>query len=134
MTGPTRLLLVSLLFFSTPSLWGQGRPSLEEHFDLAAFRAYLGETFAVYGGRGARWVERLTLIRIEDLSRPADPVEQFRLVLLGKADSTLKKDSYHAEHPEAGRFRLFLAPGPVIGDTREFYIDFQLLKKDGAVK
>ncbi len=88
----------------------------------------MGETFAVYGGRGGRWVEQLSLLRIEDLSRPGEPVEQFRLVFRTGPTSTLEKDSYFAEHPEAGRFRLFLSPGPVTEAGTMIHVDMVLLK------
>jgi len=110
-------------------LVAQGRPSLEDQPGLAEFAAYVGETFIVYGGQGVRRTEALTLTGIEDLSLPDQPVEQFRLVFVGDSDSTLTKDSYHAEHPEAGRFLLFLEPGPVTGDTQAVYVDMVLLKE-----
>ena len=123
------LLLLLSLSLDTAA---QERPSLEGRPGLAEFHAYLGETFRVYGGRGARWVERLTLQRIEDHSRPGEPVEQFRLVFHGSAASTLEKDSYFAEHPEAGRFRLFLTPGPGNGSIREIHVDMVLLTTGGG--
>lgn len=130
---PFSTLLLLLTFLVPPPVAAE-RPSLEDQPGLAEYRAYVGETFAVYGGRGGRWVEHLTLERIEDLSHPGEPVEQFRLVFLGRADSSLQKDSYRAEHPEAGRFRLFLDPGPVTGDRRELYMDMVLLKKGAEIR
>lgn len=130
MISRATLALLLVLTSLNTTLWAKDRPSLEGQPGLSEYRAYVGESFAVYGGRGGRRVEYLTLLRIEDLSRSNEPVEQFRLVFLGTAEgSTLRKDSYQAEHLEAGRFRVFLSPGPVKGEIKEFHMDMVLLKE-----
>lgn len=86
------------------------RAVLHGAFSRENFLAYVGEEFAVYGGAGAHWVVRMRLDRLEDRHRSAQ-VDQYTLWFRAPLDSERReKGSYFFEHPEAGRFMLWIEP------------------------
>ncbi len=103
-----------------PALAAPGQQTLEN------FRPYQGQVFRVYGGPGARQVERLELVELKDLGS-TDQVQQFVLTFRGPHDSTLQKDVYFFEHPQAGKLKLWLEPAGSDDQGSLFESHFNLL-------
>jgi hypothetical protein len=85
------------------------RPPLDGRPSLAAYQAYQGESFEVWGGAGARPVESLTLVEIRDHGS-GERIEQFSLRFRGELASTLVQGGYSFRHPQSGYFDLWLEP------------------------
>lgn len=106
--------------FALPPLVEPDQQTLEH------FRPYQGQVFRVYGGPGARQVERLKLMELKDLGS-TDQVQQFVLNFRGPHDSTLQKDVYFFEHPQAGKLKLWLEPAGSDDQGSLFESHFNLL-------
>lgn len=102
------------------------RPPLDERLSLAVFRAYQGESFAVWGGEGARAVEQLRLVEVRDQGS-GERIEQFTLRFRAELTSTLGKDTYSLKHPESGYFDLWLEPAGQDDAGRYFEARFSLI-------
>lgn len=109
---------------------GAARPPLEARLSLAAFRAYQGESFAVWGGEGARAVEQLRLVEVRDQGS-GERIEQFTLRFRAELTSTLGKDTYALKHPESGYFDLWLEPAGQDEAGRYFEARFSLIPQQG---
>lgn len=116
-----------LVVITMPAVAAEPRPRLDGAQSLVAWNAYLGETFEVWGGQGARRVEGLRLASIEVL--PASPpVSQFVVQFTAKPDSTLEKGVYGVRHPQSGEFELWLDPVGADPAARRFAARFSLLE------
>ena len=104
-----------------------GLPRLANALTRENFAAYQGEKFAVYGGEGVREVEILQLVDVQ-YKGSDDIIEQFWLHFETGAGSMLEKNVYNFEHPDAGKFQLWLEPGETIGDKRSVWVRFSMLK------
>jgi len=104
----------------------KARPPLDDRLSLAAFRAYQGESFQVWGGEGARAVEQLRLVEVLDQGS-GERIEQFTLRFRAELTSTLGKASYSLKHPESGYFDLWLEPSGQDEDGRYFEARFSLI-------
>jgi hypothetical protein len=102
------------------------RPALDGPLSLAAFQAYRGETFRVWGGEGARAVEELRLVEIRDQGSDGR-IEQFTVRFRAELTSTLAKASYSFQHPESGYFDLWLEPAGQDENGRYFEARFSLV-------
>ncbi len=103
------------------------RAPLSERFSYEGFRAYIGETFYVYGGQGLRNVVNLQLVAV-DGQRQGKETEQFVARFRGPGDDPLAAGVYQFQHPTAGEFRLLIAPA--VSDSKGHYYraDFNLLR------
>lgn len=104
-----------------------GLPLLASAMTLENFAAYQGERFMVYGGEGAREVEILQLVDVQDKGSD-DIIEQFWLHFETGAGSTLEKNVYTFDHPHSGKFQLWVEPGETIGNKRSIWVRFSMLK------
>lgn len=102
-------------------------PPLGEKFSYDNFKAYIGETFYVYGGEGLRNVVNLKLVAVEGLRRDLS-TEQFVVRFRGPADDPLPSGVYQFQHPASGEFRLLIGPtGLVDAKGRYYRAEFNLL-------
>lgn len=102
------------------------RPPLDARPTLRGFQGYMGEPFQVWGGDGARAVETLHLVAIEDAGSNAR-IEQFILRFRAELTSTLGKAVYSFKHPESGYFDLWLDPAGQDERGRYFEARFSLI-------
>ena len=65
-------------------------------------------------------------MEVKDLGS-TDQVQQFVLIFRGPPDSTLKKDVYFFEHPQGGKFKLWVEPDGADNDGKLFESRFNLL-------
>ena len=115
--------LVAAANAESPSL----RSPLKDVGNLTAWQAYVGETFEVWGGNGARLVENLALTSVQALpSRP--PISQFTLHFLAAHSSTLGKGIYGLRHPHSGHIELWLDPAGEDHAGRRYDARFSLLQ------
>lgn len=105
----------------------RGLPSLAGALTRENLAAYQGEKFLVYGADGAREVEILQLLDVQDMGSD-EIIEQFWLHFETVAGTTLEKNVYNFEHPEAGKFQLWLEPGETAGNSRSIWVRFTMLK------
>lgn len=104
-----------------------GLPTLANALTRENFAAYQGESFTVYGGEGVRGVEILQLVEVQDKGSD-DIIEQFWLRFETGAGSALEKNVYNFEHPNSGKFQLWLEPGEANGEKRSVWVRFSMLK------
>lgn len=122
-------LFAWLCLAAAPACAGEtARPALDGRPSLAAFRAYQGESFQVWGGEGAREVEQVRLIEVLDQGS-GERIEQFTLRFRAELTSTLGKDSYALKHPESGYFDLWLEPSGQDEGGRYFEARFSVIPK-----
>jgi hypothetical protein len=96
-----------------------------------SFRAYIGERFRVYGGKGAREVVSLRLIEVSELHHDSR-TETFSVRFQGPPDHPLPKGVYTFEHPRSGTFELFLEAADSEADGLYYRAGFNLLVEDAA--
>ena len=120
-------LLPGMAIAKTAAVESRGRPLLADALTRENFTAYQGEKFVVYGGEGARQVEILRLVDVVEMGSD-EITEQFWLHFETAAGSTLEQDVYNFEHPEAGKFQLWLEPGETTGETITIWVRFNMLK------
>jgi hypothetical protein len=102
-------------------------PSLGEKFSYDSFKAHIGQTFYVYGGKGLRNVVNLKLVAVEGLRRD-NSTEQFAVRFLGPAADPLPSGVYQFQHPASSEFRLLIGPtGKADAKGRYYRADFNLL-------
>jgi len=92
-------------------------------------RAYIGQSFYVYGGeKGLRKVVLLEIIEVSE--RKQDPkTEQFFVRFRGPSDPVLSKSVYTFEHPTTGdKFQLFLEPEDKDAKGQYYRTVFNLLR------
>ena len=92
-------------------------------------RAYIGQSFYVYGGeKGLRKVVLLEIIEVSE--RKQDPkTEQFFVRFRGPSDSVLSKSVYTFEHSAtADKFQLFLEPEDKDAKGQYYRTVFNLLR------
>jgi hypothetical protein len=121
-----KTLLWSVMGFVFPAMNLAAAQPLSEDFSYDNFKAYVNESFRVYGGQGLGLVVSLELIGIE-VQQLDDHAEFFILHLSGPATRPLAKDVYFFEHPKSGKFRLFIEPNPdKLADPQARYYISQL--------
>jgi hypothetical protein len=102
-------------------------PPLGEKFSYDNLKAYIGETFYVYGGQGLRNVVNLKLIAVEGLRRDQN-TEQFAARFRGPIDDPLPSGVYQFQHSASSEFRLLIGPtGTADAKGRYYRADFNLL-------
>lgn len=77
-------------------------------------KAYVGQSFMVYGGSGARYVVNLVLVALEDRHLGTE-TDEFSARFRGPVSNPLDTGVYFFEHPSSGKFQLMLEP---IGATK----------------
>lgn len=100
---------------------------LGEGFSYDKLKAYIGETFQVYGGPGLRIVVNLKLVGV-DRPRRSKETEQFVARFQGSGDDRLEGGVYQFQHSTAGEFRLLIAPTISDGQSQYYRADFNLLR------
>ncbi len=110
-----------------PAVKAPPRIPLSEQFSYDNFRAYVGETFQVYGGQGLRTVANLKLVGV-DRPRRSRETEQFVARFQGSSDDLLEGGVYQFQHLTAGEFRLLIAPTVSDGQSQYYRADFNLLR------
>ena len=103
------------------------RQALIAPYSYEQFKAYVGESFRVWGGEGLGRVIELKLESIE-VGQIDARVEQFKLFFSGPTDYKLDKNSYKFQHPQSGVFRLWLEPIADSTSQRWYRVDFNLLR------
>jgi len=88
-------------------------------FSKAYFVSLLNTWFYVYDPQAKREVP-LALVEVKDGAHTSLLVEQFSIILHGPMDSKLPSTTYWIQHPEIGRFQLFLQEVPN-GSFDEYY-------------
>ena len=102
-------------------------PPLGEKFSYDNFKAHIGETFYVYGGKGVRNVANLKLVAVESHRRDKS-TEQFAVRFRGPADDPLPSGVYQFQHPTSSEFQLLIGPtGKADAEGRYYRADFNLL-------
>ena len=101
-------------------------PQLGETFGYDNFKAHVGETFYVYGGKGLRNVVNLKLVAVDGLRRDKN-AEQFAVRFSGPVEEPLSGGVYHFQHSASGEFDLLIAPAMFDGKSRYYRADFNLL-------
>ena len=103
---------------------GPDLPVLEGgDYTRAAFEAYVGETFAIYGRDQSGWVQTVELTEVIE-GPGSEQLEVFWVRFAGPVG--LEGDTYYLEHPDAGRFSLLMAPER--GDAGTYEAVFNLLR------
>lgn len=110
----------------TPSSGPKSLPPLGETFSHDNFKAHIGETFYVYGGKGLRNVVNLKLVAVENLRRDKN-TEQFAVRFSGPVEEPIPGGVYHFQHSASGEFDLLIAPASSDGKGRYYRADFNLL-------
>jgi len=92
-------------------------------------RAYIGQSFYVYGGeKGLRKVVSLEIIGVSERKQDAK-TEQFFVRFRGPSDPVLSKSVYTFEHPTTGdKFQLFLEPEDKDAKGQYYRTVFNLLR------
>ncbi|MEZ5594483.1 MAG: hypothetical protein R3F53_28885 [Gammaproteobacteria bacterium] len=103
------------------------RQALVAPYSYEQFKAYIGESFRVWGGEGLGRVIELKLESI-DVDQIDAKVEQFKLYFSGPTDYKLDTNSYKFQHPQSGVFRLWLEPIADSTSQRWYRVDFNLLR------
>ena len=91
---------------------------------MAVFEALQGEDFQIDLSGGERTSMRLLAVRDRSLGQP---VEQFSLVLRGRADRAVDGGLYRMQHAKSGRFHLRLDPSGRDAQGQLYRADFSLL-------
>lgn len=110
----------------TPPPGPASLPSLGETFSYDNFKAHIGQTFYVYGGKGLRNVVNLKLVAVEGLRRD-NSTEQFAVRFSGPVEEPLSGGVHHFQHSASGEFDLLIAPAMFDGKSRYYRADFNLL-------
>ena len=103
------------------------RVPLSGQFSYDHFRAYIGETFYVYGGQGLRNVVNLQLVAV-DSYRQSQQTEQFVARFLGPDYDLLEGGVYQFQHSTGGEFQLLIAPTISDKKGQRYRADFNLLR------
>ncbi|MDQ3775304.1 MAG: hypothetical protein M3461_13605 [Pseudomonadota bacterium] len=125
--APCVRLVAILVMLSVPPVQAAAA-AMSRSPSYDSFRAYIGERFRVYGGRGAREVVSLRLIEVSERHQDTH-TETFSARFQGPPD---RPGVYTFEHPRSGTFELFLEAAGSETDGLYYSAGFNLIVEDAA--
>ncbi len=99
---------------------------LDAGFSYAILKAYIGQSFGVYGGSGPGYVVKVDLISLEDRFLGSE-TDEFVARFRGPTNSRLDPGTYFFEHPNAGKFQLYIEPAGATKSGLDYRALFNLL-------